>query len=160
MLAQKYSDRLGLLTPEQLQAAVDHFGLGRLLEAAPIPFGNWGQNVFVRTTEGAFALRGAPHYDWQFPTEQYFIRCLHEQSQVPVSWPYLINESSAIFGWSYAMSNISSVRQGTSPAPPWPSISMVSVTTRSAIFCASAPSRRGSSGTWCVGSSRTIRAPV
>lgn len=69
--------RLGTLTSDQLQRALDRFGLGRLLSAAPVPFGLFGQNVFVTSSAGDYVLRGCPHYDWQFPSEQFFARLLH-----------------------------------------------------------------------------------
>ncbi|MGI8914806.1 MAG: hypothetical protein ACR2JY_13670 [Chloroflexota bacterium] len=42
-----YSSRLERIAPVQFQAALDRFGLGRFLQAAPIPFGLFGQNVFL-----------------------------------------------------------------------------------------------------------------
>ena len=41
------SQPLGMITDEQFQAALDQFQLGRFLHAEPIPFGLFGQNVFV-----------------------------------------------------------------------------------------------------------------
>src|SRR4051812_16361344 len=57
-----YSQRLGLLTPRQFQAALMRFGLGDFIDATPVPQGLFGQNVFVTSTQGAYVLRGAPHY--------------------------------------------------------------------------------------------------
>jgi len=48
-------------------------------------------------------LRGSPHFEWQFPTEQYFVDLLHEKTAVPVPSPYLTDESPEIFGWSYVL---------------------------------------------------------
>ncbi|GHO89100.1 phosphotransferase family protein [Dictyobacter formicarum] len=98
-----YGQRLGRLEDQQFQAALDRFGLGALLRTAPITSGNFGQNVFVTTNQGEFVLRGCPHFDWQFPTEQFFARLLHEKSQVPAPWPYLVDEEVDIFGWSYVL---------------------------------------------------------
>jgi aminoglycoside phosphotransferase (APT) family kinase protein len=103
MVSVTYSQRLGPISEAQLQAALDRFGLGRLVSAAPIPFGLFGQNVFVNSTHGAYILRGAPHYDWQLPAEQFFARLLHERTAAPTPWPYLLDPADAIFGWSYAL---------------------------------------------------------
>jgi len=45
----------------------------------------------------------APHYPWQFPKERLIARLLHERTRAPVSWPYLLDPSDDIFGWSYAL---------------------------------------------------------
>lgn len=100
---QVYSHRLGSISGEQFQAALDRFNLGTFLSAEPIPFGVFGQNVFVTSTAGQYVLRGAPHFPWQFPTEQFIARLLHERTNVPVPWPYLIDATTDIFGWSYAL---------------------------------------------------------
>ena len=101
--AHEFSKRLGAISPAQFQAALDHFGLGHLVSAETITLGNFGQNCFLHSTAGAFVLRGAPHYPWQFLEEQLFARLLHEHTSVPVPWPYHVDESAAIFGWSYAI---------------------------------------------------------
>ena len=103
MEAHEFSKRLGAISPAQFQAALDHFGLGRLVSAEPITLGNFGQNCFLHSTAGAFVLRGTPHYPWQFLEEQLFAQLLHEHTSVPVPWPYYVDESAAIFGWSYAI---------------------------------------------------------
>lgn len=99
--AQEYTKRLGLIKPAQFQAALDRFDLGTFIAATPIPFGLFGQNVFVTSTCGEWVLRGCPHYDWQFPTEQFFVQLIHERTRVPVPYPYLIDLATDIFGWSY-----------------------------------------------------------
>jgi len=98
-----YSQRLGLISDQQFQAALDRFHLGRFIQAEAIPFGNFGQNVFVTGTEGEYVLRGQPHFWWQFPTEGFFTRQLHERTHVPVPWPYLIDPTTDIFGWSFVI---------------------------------------------------------
>ncbi|HSL41930.1 MAG TPA: phosphotransferase [Anaerolineales bacterium] len=100
---QEYSKRLGRISPEQFQAALDCFGLGEFIKAEPVSFGLFGQNVFVTSTQGEFVLRGCPHYPWQFPTEQFIANLLHEQTQVPVPYPYLLEPSDDIFGWSFVI---------------------------------------------------------
>jgi hygromycin-B 7''-O-kinase len=81
MTVREYSKRLGQISDEQLQAALNCFDLGEFLRAEPIPFGLFGQNLFVTSTAGEFVLRGAPHYDWQFPTEKFFIEQLQAKTQ-------------------------------------------------------------------------------
>jgi hygromycin-B 7''-O-kinase len=103
MNPQKYSERLGVLTREQLQAALDRFSLGRLLDARPASGGLFGQNVLLTSTEGAFVLRGHPHLSRQLDRECYFARRLHETTDVPVPWPYLIDPTTDTFGWAYAI---------------------------------------------------------
>lgn len=103
MPINNYGTRLGMLSDEQFQAALDRFELGRLLRTEPIHFGNFGQNAFVSSTQGEYVLRGCPHYSGQFPTEQFYARMLHKHTQAPVPWPYLYDPSSDIFGWSYVL---------------------------------------------------------
>ncbi len=98
-----YSRRLGPIRPAQFQAALDRFGLGRFVGAAPIPFGLFGQNVFVTSSAGEWVLRGRPHYPDQFPSEQFFARLLHERTAAPAPWPYLLDPAEDLFGWSYAL---------------------------------------------------------
>jgi aminoglycoside phosphotransferase (APT) family kinase protein len=98
-----YSHRLGPISKEQLQAALDRFHLGRLIQAEPIPFGLFGQNVFVSSTQGDYVLRGKPHFWWQFPTEHFYAQFLSERAHAPAPWPYLVDPSPEIFGWSYCL---------------------------------------------------------
>src|SRR6266566_8007541 len=83
MTGSMYSKRLGLISDEQLQVALDRFHLGRFSGAEPIPFGAFGQNLFVSSTKGGYVLRGNPLLWWQFPTEQFYARFLHERAYVP-----------------------------------------------------------------------------
>ncbi len=103
MATRKYSERLGRISDEQFQATLHRFDLGTFLYAEVIPFGSFGQNVFITSTKGDFVLRGDPHFPWQFPTEQFYVQQLHEHTQVPVPWPYLIDYQHDIFGWSYVI---------------------------------------------------------
>ncbi len=103
MAEKMYSQRLGTLSDAQFQVALDRFQLGHFISAEPIPFGSFGQNVFVSSTTGEYVLRGQPHFQWQFPTEQFFTRQLHERTSVPVPWPYLIEPTPDIFGWSFVL---------------------------------------------------------
>lgn len=99
----EYSKRLGKISPEQFQAALDRFDLGGFVRAEPIPFGLFGRNVCLSSTKGEYVLRRDPHFLWQFPTECFFAEQLHKRTQVPVPWPYVIEQSMVIFGWSYAI---------------------------------------------------------
>ena len=103
MTIREYSTRLGNISDEQLQDALRYFDLGELLHAEPIPFGLFGQNLFVTSTVGEFVLRGVPHYDWQFPTEKFFTEQLHTKTRVPVPYPYRFNPSPEIFGWAFVV---------------------------------------------------------
>lgn len=98
-----YSQRLGSLSEQQFQAALERFQLGQLISVEPVRLGNFGQNVFLTSTQGAFVLRGAPLDPVQFPCERWFMQKLHEQTQVPVPWPYLLDRSTDLFGWSYVI---------------------------------------------------------
>ena len=49
-----YSQRLGTLSEQQFQAALDRFQLGQLISTEPVGQGNFGQNIFLTSTQGAF----------------------------------------------------------------------------------------------------------
>jgi hygromycin-B 7''-O-kinase len=100
---REYSKRLGDISPDQFQAALERLGLGDFVRAETVSSGLFGQNVFVTSTKGRFVLRGAPHYPWQFPTEQFFVEKMHQQTQVPVPYPYILERSDDVFGWSFAI---------------------------------------------------------
>lgn len=100
---QVYSQRLGALAPEQFGAALARFALGDFVAAAPIDGGLFGQNVYVTSTQGQYVLRGSPHYPWQFPKEQFGAALLHAHTEVPVAHPYLLDPTTAIFGWPYLL---------------------------------------------------------
>ncbi|QBD81573.1 aminoglycoside phosphotransferase family protein [Ktedonosporobacter rubrisoli] len=103
MCSKMYSQQLGELSDGQFQAALEHFQLGKFVRAQAIPFGNFGQNVFVTSTKGEYVLRGNPHFAGQFSTEQFYTKLLHERTEVPVPWPYYIDPTTKIFGWSYVL---------------------------------------------------------
>jgi aminoglycoside phosphotransferase (APT) family kinase protein len=100
---REYSKRLGVLTGAKLQAALDRFGLGRLLDAQPAPGGLFGQNVFLTASSGEFVLRGCPHYDGQLQKERFFSRLISERTRATAPWPFQIERSPDLFGWSYAL---------------------------------------------------------
>jgi hygromycin-B 7''-O-kinase len=95
--------RLGTIRADRLQAALDRFDLGALLAAEPIPFGLFGQNVFLQTDRGRYVLRACSHYPWQFPKERFFANLLHERSSAPIPWPYLVETSPDVLGWDFAI---------------------------------------------------------
>src|SRR3712207_422982 len=99
--ARVYSQRLGALTSHQFQTALTRFGLGTFVEATPVSHGLFGQNVFVRSSQGDYVLRGAPHYPWKFPKERFGATLRHERTPVPVAYPYLLDISIDIFGGPY-----------------------------------------------------------
>jgi aminoglycoside phosphotransferase (APT) family kinase protein len=110
LAATVYSERLGAIDDDQLDAAARRLGVGRFVSAAPVASGLFGQNLFLTTTEGEYVLRGAPHWvngapndAWQFSKEIYFARLVHEHTDVPVPWPMLHDPSSDIFGWPYVV---------------------------------------------------------
>jgi aminoglycoside phosphotransferase (APT) family kinase protein len=95
---------LGDLRPEQLQHAADRHDLGRVTTAEPLG-GAYGNNLKLTTDRGAWVLRGgAPPLDvTMLRRERFFARVVRERSTVASPWPYLIDESSDIFGWPYAV---------------------------------------------------------
>jgi hygromycin-B 7''-O-kinase len=97
------SKRLGPITHDQMSGALARFGLGDLLAVEPVPFGLFGQNLFVTASAGEFVFRGAPHGPTQFPTERFFTRLLHERTSVPVPWPFQIDDTCDFFPWSYVI---------------------------------------------------------
>jgi hygromycin-B 7''-O-kinase len=94
-----------MVSEEQLQAVLARFELGTLKSASAVPFGLFGQNVFVDSDVGSYVLRFGAHYDWQFPTERFFCERIHERTDVPVPWPYLWEPSPDVFGypWGYVL---------------------------------------------------------
>lgn len=99
---REYSKRLGVLTHEQLQAALDRSDLGLLLDAQPAPGGLFGQNVMLTTAKGGYVLRGHPH-EGQLDRERYVAEIIRARTSVPVAWPYMIEDDPALFAWPYAI---------------------------------------------------------
>lgn len=85
MTTRAYSARLGEISDAQFQHALDRLDLGELVRATAVPFGLFGQNVFLTTSRGEFIFRGAQHGDWQFAKEVFFARLLAEKTIAPVA---------------------------------------------------------------------------
>ena len=102
-MKKKYSERLGVIEDSQIQKALDKHSLGLLEIAEPISAGLFGQNFIVTSDKGDFVFRGCPHYDWQFPSERFFAENLHNKTSTPVPYPYIVDQSTNIFGWSYVI---------------------------------------------------------
>jgi aminoglycoside phosphotransferase (APT) family kinase protein len=110
------SKRLGPISHDQFSRVLTKHHIGELIAAEPVPFGLFGQNVFLASSTGQFVFRGAPHGPGQFPTEQFFTRLLHERTRVPVPWPYIIDDSCDIFPWGYVIMPRMPGLQVTDPA--------------------------------------------
>lgn len=100
---QPLSQRLGHLTQDQLQSALDRFDLGALVDVQPVTSGLFGQNVFLTTKSSQWVFRGAPLMPWQFAMEQYFADQIRRNTNAPVPWPYYVEMSKDLFGWEYAL---------------------------------------------------------
>lgn len=100
---KKYSERLGFISDDQFQQALDSFHLGAFIKAQPISQGLFGQNVYVTSTKGEFVLRGVPHYPWQFKEEKIYADLLHAKTRVPVPHPYLVETDISILGWEFVI---------------------------------------------------------
>ncbi len=100
---RKYSERLGVITADQLQSVADEFGLGRVTAAEAAPGGLFGQIVFLTTTGGEYAMRGNPHGHAQLTKERLVAGLIHERSSLPAPWPYRVSENTELFGWTYAV---------------------------------------------------------
>lgn len=98
-----YSKRLGTISNAQIQQALDRFDLGTLISTDTITEGHFGQNFFISSESGEYVFRGVPHHDWQFPLEQFFAEKLHEHTTAPVPYPYIMDTTTDIFGWSYVI---------------------------------------------------------
>jgi hygromycin-B 7''-O-kinase len=103
MIPSKYSTRLGNISHAQFQKALERFSLGDFIRADPVPYGLFGQNVFLTSSKGNFVFRGAPHSARQFPTECFFTNLLHQHTKTPVAYPYLLEPATDVFGWSYVL---------------------------------------------------------
>src|SRR5687768_4057725 len=113
---RRYSERLGLIEPEQLYAVADRFGLGDVTDAHLAPGGLFGQNIILTASKGGFVLRGNPHGHVQLTKERRVAQRIHERSSLPAPWPYEVCDDAELFGWTYA---VMPLLPGTSGATLW-----------------------------------------
>jgi hygromycin-B 7''-O-kinase len=111
---RKYSERLGVLDADQLQAACDEFDLGTVTDAETPVGGLFGQNVILQTSNGRFVLRGNPHGHVQLTKERRVARFIDDNSSLPAPWPYQVSEDTETFGWTYAVMPCLPGESGTS----------------------------------------------
>ncbi|HYD10403.1 MAG TPA: phosphotransferase [Acidimicrobiales bacterium] len=98
---------LGELSDAQLQAALDRFGLGRLVSAEAFTDGLFGKNVGIVADSGRWVLRGHPwpaHSDEQFRRERFWAASTRAHCDVPVPWPFHIEDDESLLGWPYQLS--------------------------------------------------------
>jgi aminoglycoside phosphotransferase (APT) family kinase protein len=119
LVPQRYSERLGLLEPDQLQQAADRFELGEVRDAYAPAGGLFGQNVVLETSGGRFVLRGNPHGHVQLTKERRVARLIDERSSLPAPWPYQVCDEAEPFGWTYA---VMPCLPGTSGTELWPAL--------------------------------------
>jgi hygromycin-B 7''-O-kinase len=82
---------------------LDRFDLGQLISSAKTAQGVMGQTMFVTSSAGEYVLKGNPLYQGQLIEEKFFVENLKKRTKVPVPYPYLVDESEDIFGWSYSL---------------------------------------------------------
>lgn len=97
----KYSEHLGEIKDECFQAALKKLGLGDFVSAKPVSYGLFGQNIFLTSTQGELVFRGRPLWHGQFENECFMVTKLHQETRIPVPWPYQVNKPDDLFGWSY-----------------------------------------------------------
>lgn len=112
---RKYSERLGVLDADQLQAACDEFDLGNVTGAETPVGGLFGQNVILTMSDGSrYVLRGNPHGHVQLTKERVVARLIYERSSLPAPWPYEVSDDTEIFGWTFAIMPCLPGESGTS----------------------------------------------
>ncbi|OAB43370.1 aminoglycoside phosphotransferase family protein [Paenibacillus glacialis] len=97
------SNKLGIITNDQLQLMLNRFNLGTLISSEKTSLGVMGQTMFVSSSTGDYILKGNPLFHGQFLEEKFFIDHLNQHTSLHVPSPYLIDESEDIFGWSYSI---------------------------------------------------------
>jgi hypothetical protein len=95
---------LGAIPLDRFQRAADRFDLGPVADVAALG-GAHGNNVGLTAGSRAWVLRAAvgPVTVDTLRRERFFAQTIVEQSRMAASQPYLIDESSGIFGWPYAL---------------------------------------------------------
>lgn len=97
------SNKLGLVTNEQLQLMLNRFNLGKLISSVKTPKGIGKQTMFVISSSGEYVLKGNPLFEGQFIEEKFYVDNLLRRTKLPVPSLYLTDESKDIFGWSYSI---------------------------------------------------------
>lgn len=97
------SNKIQVVTNSQTQQMLDRFHLGKLLSFKKTEKGAMNQTFFITSTKGEFVLKGNPLYRGQFSEEKYFVDNLAKHTNIPVPYPYLVDELEDIFGFSYAI---------------------------------------------------------
>lgn len=103
LVPQKYSERLGVIEPDQLRQAAHEWDLGEVVDAYSPTASPLGQNIVLETTNGRYVLRGNPRGHVQLTKERRVAAFVHERSSLAVPWPYEICEDATVFGWTYAI---------------------------------------------------------
>ncbi|WP_127589650.1 phosphotransferase family protein [Paenibacillus lautus] len=94
---------IGHVTDEQLQTMLNRHRLGTLISAEKTSKGVGNQTLFIHSSKGSYVLKGNPIYEGQFAEEKFYTDSLQEYTTLPLSAPYMLDESGDIFGWSYAI---------------------------------------------------------
>ncbi|MGY5344808.1 aminoglycoside phosphotransferase family protein [Paenibacillus glucanolyticus] len=97
------ANMIGVLTNEQLQRMLNRFNLGNLISYQETSKGVGKQTLFVSTTSGDYVLKGNPLYEGQFKEEKFYVDNLNKLTNLPVPYPYIVDEQEDIFGWTYAI---------------------------------------------------------
>ncbi|WLD94628.1 phosphotransferase family protein [Alkalihalobacillus sp. AL-G] len=97
------SNKLGVITDDQLQEMLNKFNLGRLISSRNTEQGVMKQTRFVYSTEGEFVFKGNPLYPGQLIEEKFFVEELYKRTNVNVPIPYFLDDTDDIFGWSYSI---------------------------------------------------------
>ncbi|KKO52669.1 phosphotransferase [Paenibacillus sp. DMB20] len=94
---------MGDITNEQLQLMLDRFNLGKLISSEKTSKGVGKQTLSVTSSSGEYVLKGNPLFEGQFVEEKFYEDHLQTRTRLPVPFPYLVDESKDIFGWSYSI---------------------------------------------------------
>jgi len=98
-----YAGSLGKISAEQFDKALQKLNLGSLVNIEKVQAGVVGQNVFLTSAKGEYVFRGRPFYDEQLDVEKFIVESLREHTNINVAYPYLIDNSTDIFGFKYAI---------------------------------------------------------
>jgi len=98
-----YAGSLGEISGEQFDKALQKLNLGNLIKVEKVQAGVVGQNVFLTSAKGEYVFRGRPFYEEQLAVEKFIVESLREHTNINVAYPYLIDNSTDIFGFQYAV---------------------------------------------------------